>query len=90
MIRLSVQVSRVHAAAPAKRRTPTVVLRPLGYPAIQIFFHADPIEDLAVRIAKTTEAGTGGEPVGAPVRSGPDGVARIECFLRDHMLDVTM
>jgi hypothetical protein len=78
MIELKVQALRVDPKAPSSRRSATIVLRALGHLAVQVFFHADPVEGAKVSFAKATDDDEAGDPVGGELTTDANGVARLD------------
>ncbi len=78
MIELKVQAARVHPKAPSKRRSATIVLRSLGHLAVQLFFHAEPVEGASVSFAKATEEDEAGDAVGPKLTTDGQGIARLD------------
>jgi hypothetical protein len=78
MIELQVQALRVDPKGPPSRRSATIVLRALGHLAVQVFFHADPVEGAKVTFAKATDEDEAGDPVGGELTTDAQGIARLD------------
>jgi len=82
MIQLKVQGMRVDPKGSSSRRSATIVLRALGHLAVQVFFHADPVEGAKVSFAKATDEDEPGDAVGGELTTDARGIARLD-FLVD-------